>query len=201
MKTRIISFYADLNYNTYYSSRANILIEKCKKFNIPHAIEMIQSTGSYMLNCLKKPSFIKDMMKKYNEPLIWMDCDTDFREPFDIFDNINDDIGFASHTGCIGGIKASPLYFKNGDKFDLIINTWIKACEDGLKQNMYELDHDALKHDVLPKIHKEISIFIIKENYNDYCNGRFINNGNSSSPDKREVHTNLQLINKKRPSL
>lgn len=201
MKTRIISFYADLNYNKYYSNKANALIQKCKQFNVPHDIVELPSKGSYMLNCLMKPTFIKDMMKKYNEPFIWMDCDTEFREPFQNFDDISHDIGFASHTGEINGIKASPVYFKNGDKFDLIINAWIEACEKGLKDNKFELDHDALKHVVLPKIHNHISIFIINQNYNDYCNGKYINNGNSSFVDKREVHAKLQVINKRRPSL
>lgn len=201
MKTRIISFYADINNNNYYSNKAKDLIQKCKNFNLSFDIQELKSAGSYMLNCLMKPSFIKGMMKKYNEPLIWMDCDTDFKYPFEDFDNIDHDLGFTSHTGNISGIKASPLYFKNGDKFNLIIDLWIQACEDGLNKNNYELDHDALKHTVLPKIHKDISIFIINKNYNDYCNGKYISNGNSYQPDKKEIHRKIQEINKKRRSL
>jgi len=200
MKTKIISFYSDTN-GSYYKDNADKLIQVCKKFEISHHIVHLPSKGSYMLNCLQKPNFIKETMKNHNENLIWLDCDTTLHKPFDNFDNITQDIGFTSHTGNMDGIKASPIFFKNGNNFDYIINSWIQACEQGLQKNHYELDHDALKHEVLPKIYRDISIFIIDKNYNDYCNGSIINNGNSRSPEKSIVHRHLNDINKRRPAL
>ena len=201
MKTRIISFYSDFEQNKYYETRANLLKQKCIHFNILHDIVNLESRGSYMLNCLMKPKFIKNMMEKYKEPLIWIDCDTELRQPFSIFDNVEEDIGFATHTGTVEGIKASPIYFNYNKNFNFIIDAWIEQCENGLLNNNYELDHDALKHSVIPKIHDKIKIFLIKENYNDYCNGRYINNGNSVVNGKREVHKMMAIINKERPAL
>jgi hypothetical protein len=201
MKTKIVSFYADLDRSTYYSDHAELLKETCIGFNISHDIVKLESRGSYMLNCLAKPQFIKDMMVKHNCPLIWMDCDTMLKEPFTVFDDITEDIGFATHTGCISGIKASPIFFNNTNNFTLIIDEWISACEEGLRSNSVELDHDALKHVVLPKIHKDISIFLIKENYNDYCDGKYIKNGNSHVIGKQEIHRKISKINNRRPSL
>ena len=201
MKTKIISFYADLTRSTYYSDSAKKLKETCINLNIDNDIIMLESRGSYMLNCLAKPKFIKDMMAKYNCPLIWMDCDTILKEPFTIFDDIIEDIGFATHTGCISGIKASPIFFNNTSNFTLIIDEWIFACEEGLRCNQIELDHDAIKHVVLPKIHKDISIFLIKENYNDYCNGKYIENGNSKLQEKYEIHRKISILNNTRKSL
>jgi len=199
MKTKIISFYSDLNGDNYYSNSAFKLQKMCDLFNIDYAIEELQSKGSYMLNCLQKPLFIKNMMEKYKCPLIWMDCDTNLLEPFDAFDDISEDIGFASHTGDIQGIKASPIYFNNTSNFNLIIDTWIRACEEGLRTNGVELDHDALKHVVLPQLKNNISVFIIEKNYNDYCNGKYIQNGNSHVLGKAEIHHKLHHINRKRP--
>jgi hypothetical protein len=196
MKTMIISFYADLN-NTYYSDKAKILIEKCKNFNINYDITELKSKGSYMLNCLLKPEFIKTMMNKHNKSLIWIDCDTDLRTPFDHFDDIEEDIGFATHTGDIQGIKASPIYFKNGKNFNLIIDNWINDCKEGLLKNKYELDHDALKLVTIPKIKNNISIFLLKNNFIDFCNGKYIQNGNSSFKEKSLIHNQLRNINKK----
>ena len=201
MKTKIISFYADLDKNTYYSDHARRLQETCIRFNISNDIVNLPSRGSYMLNCLAKPRFIKEMMKTHNCPLIWMDCDTNLKQPFTIFDDIKEDIGFATHTGSISGIKASPIFFNNTSNFTMIIDEWILACEEGLSSNGVELDHDALKHIVLPKIHKDISIFLIKQNYNDYCDGKYIKNGNSSVIGKNEVHRKISKINHTRPSL
>lgn len=199
MKTKIISFYSDFNNQKYYENKAILLKQRCELFNVRYDIVNIPSKGSYMLNCLQKPNFIKIMMEKYKEPLLWMDCDTNFKEPFDMFDNITEDIGFATHTGTLEGIKASPVYFNYGDNFNLIIDNWIHHCDIGLKKNNYELDHDALKHSVLPEIYNKISVFMLKENHNDYCNGRYIDNGNSNVIGKREVHNELRRINKGRP--
>jgi hypothetical protein len=197
MKTKIISFYSDLH-DSYYSTKAKELKNKCQQFNIPHDIVGLPSQGSYMLNCLMKPNFIKTMMEKYKCPLIWMDCDTNLVEPFTIFDDNSCDIGFATHTGTLEGIKASPLYFNYNKNFEIIIDTWIESCKKGLQNNGVELDHDALKHDTLPKIKDKISIFFISENYNDYCNGKYIKNGNSRVLGKSEIHTKLQNINRGR---
>lgn len=197
MKTKIISFYSDLD-DKYYSISAKKLIASCTKFNIPFDIVELPSKKSYMLNCLQKPKFIKSMMEKHKSPLIWMDCDTNLILPFDTFDNRPEDIGFATHSGKIDGMKASPIYFNNTEKFNLIIDWWIKACEDGLKLYKTELDHDALKMVVLPRLMNKIKIFLLSENYNDYCNGKYIKNGNSVSKEKRLVHKKMNDINKKR---
>lgn len=199
MKTKIISFYSDITSNNYYSNCASNLQKKCDEFNLDYDIVKLESKGSYMLNCLQKPHFIKNMMEKHKCPLIWMDCDTNLVEPFDAFDAITEDIGFASHTGDMQGIKASPIYFNYTSNFNLIVDTWIEACEEGLRINGVELDHDALKHVVLPKLKNNISIFVIKENYNDYCNGKYIQNGNSHVLGKAEIHHKLHHINRKRP--
>lgn len=201
MKTKIISFYADLDKSTYYSDHAKKLEEQCKHFNIPHSIVELPSRGSYMLNCLAKPQFIKQMMEKYDCPLIWMDCDTELKQPFTIFDDITQDVGFATHTGCVSGIKASPIFFNNTTNFTFIIDEWILACEEGLKKNQVELDHDALKHVVLPKIYDKISIFLIRKNYNDYCDGKYIKNGNSRITGKSDIHRKISKINHGRPAL
>jgi len=201
MKPKLISFYSDVDGGTYYSQHGKYLIAACNRLNISHEIVELPSLGSYMLNCLRKPKFIKDMMEKHKCDLIWMDCETELRESFNAFDNITHDIGFASHTGNIEGIKASPVYFKHGEKFNFIIDSWIDACENGLKQNGFELDHDALKHAVIPKIHTQISIFIIENNFNDYCDGRYIMNKNSHAKGKAEVHRKMAQINRGRPAL
>lgn len=201
MKPKLISFYSDIDRNKYYSKSAYLLKMACEKNNIDYDIVELPSLGSYMLNCLRKPKFIKDMMNKHKCNLIWMDCDTELRDSFSVFDDIEHDIGFASHTGNIQGIKASPVYFKYGEKFNYIIDYWIQECENGLRINKYELDHDALKHSVIPKIHKEIKIFIIEKDYRDYCNGKIIMNRNSTVVGKLDVHRRMSEINKKRPAL
>jgi len=113
---------------------------------------------------------------------------------------VEQDIGFATHSGDMSGMKASPIYFNNTSNFELIIDSWINDCNNGLKTNKYELDHDALKHVTIPRIKDKISIFLLSNNYNDFCNGKYIVNGNApvhSRSDKSAVHKQMREINGK----
>jgi hypothetical protein len=114
---------------------------------------------------------------------------------------VEQDIGFATHSGDMSGMKASPIYFNNTSNFELIIDSWINDSNNGLKTNKYELDHDALKHVTIPRIKDKISIFLLSNNYNDFCNGKYIVNGNApvhSRSDKSAVHKQMREINGKR---
>lgn len=202
MNTKLISFYCDIENKTYYSDCAKKLINACKMFNVSCDIEQIESSNNYMINCLRKPKFILNKLEHYKCPLIWMDADTEFRQPFNDFDNCDADLGFCSHTGNIEGIKASPVYFNYTQKCLSLVKDWVEICEDAIANNKFDLDHDALKHKVIPKYNGNIKIKILSENYNDYCDGKYIKNGNSHGfTSKNIAHRMMPQIYKNIPSL
>jgi hypothetical protein len=191
MSTTIISYYSDFSDNKYYENFANALIERCKNFNLNYDIKNLQSRGNYGVNCLMKPEFILGKIKQYKKPLIWMDCDTDFREPFSHFDGIEEDIGMATHSGDLDGIKASPLYFNYTKGAFRIIREWVVHCRACYDKGIVELDHDALKHYVLDTIKGTYSTYLLSDNWNDFVHGRYISNGNSRVEGKIQIHRKM----------
>lgn len=188
MTPRIVSYYSDFNDTKYYENFAKILIDRCKLFNLTYDINSLPSRGDYGVNCLMKPEFILDKIKEYKNPLIWMDCDTDFREPFPHFNSVKEDIGMATHSGEIDGIKASPLYFNYTKGAFRIIREWVVHCRACYDKGITELDHDALKHYVLEVLKGAYSTYLLTDNWNDFVHGRYIWNGNSRVEGKMQIH-------------
>lgn len=188
VKPKIISYYSDYEKSKYYEGFAKALIGRCKEFGLDHDISEMPSRGNYGDNCLMKPGFIFEKLKQYKKPLIWMDCDTDFREPFDHFNEISEDIGMATHSGLFDGIKASPLYFNYTKGAFSIIREWVIHCSECYANGIVELDHDALKHYVLNAVKGSYSAYLLNNNWNDFVHGRYIFNGNSKVEGKVQTH-------------
>jgi hypothetical protein len=193
MEVRTISFYADFMQNDYYKNFALSLIDRCKKFDVKYDISELESRSSYGANCLMKPEFILKKIKEYKSALIWMDCDTNFKLPFSKFNDITEDIGLATHSGDMEGIKASPVYFNYTPGSFKVIREWVVHTRAAYTRGINELDHDALKHYVLPILNGQYSVFLLSENWNDYVNGKYIVNGNSRVDGKDETHRKVHV--------
>jgi hypothetical protein len=188
MTPRIVSYYSDFNDTKYYEGFAKILIQKCQTFGLDYDISELESRGNYGVNCLMKPEFILKKITEYKKPIIWMDCDTDFREPFEHFNDVSEDIGMATHSGELDGIKASPLYFNYTKGAFRIIREWVVHCRACYDKSIVELDHDALKHYVLDALKGTYTTYLLTDNWNDFVNGRYIWNGNSRVEGKVQIH-------------
>ena len=105
-------------------------------------------------NYLIKPEFILEKLLQYKRPIIWMDCDTDFKKPFDHFNEITEDIGMATHSGDMTGIKASPLYFNYSIGAFKIIREWVVHSRAAYNDNIMELDYDVINIIISPSITK-----------------------------------------------
>ena len=195
---KLISYYADFDTNKYYEGFANTLIERFKLFGLNYDVSELESRGDYGVNCLMKPEFILKKITEYKSPLIWVDCDTDFREPFDHFNNIKEDIGMATHSGELNGIKASPLYFNYTKGAFRIIREWVVHCRACYDNRITELDHDALKHYVLDVLRGTYSTYLLTDNWNDFVNGRYIWNGNSKVEGKIQIHRKVGVSDETR---
>ena len=193
IKPKIISYYADYEERKYYEGFAKILIEKCNLFGLDYDISEIESRENYGANCLMKPEFILEKLKLYKKPLIWMDCDTDFREPFGHFNEVTEDIGMATHSGELDGIKASPLYFNYTKGSFKILREWVVHCRACYDNRIVELDHDALKHHVLDATRGSYSAYLLTDNWNDFVHGRYIWNGNSRVEGKIQAHRKVAV--------
>jgi hypothetical protein len=190
----LISYYSDFTSSGYYRAFAMQLIKKCDEFKISFDISELSPRGGYAANCLMKPEFILAKMMTHKRGVIWMDCDTDFREPFSEFNNLFQDIGLATHSGDMNGIQASPVFLNYTEDAFKIVREWIVHCNSAFEKGIPELDHDALKHYVLEKLNGQYSVFLLSDNWLDFVNGKYINNGNSEIPGKDKIHQAVQSL-------
>ena len=152
MKTKVISFYSDVDGRTYYSDHAKRLIKNLDDLGIPHIIKEKPSKGSYRSNCLSKPRFILEMLNRERKPLVWLDIDSIVHKRLDVFDEFSEksDIALAfpklptKEDPSIGVPKASPIYVNNTPKCLEFLYAWIEASEAIEKQQETLFDHEVL---------------------------------------------------------
>ncbi|MFM7851763.1 MAG: hypothetical protein ACKO96_07535, partial [Flammeovirgaceae bacterium] len=77
MNTLFVTYFSDLNESSFYRDSANKLESKIKLLGGRIHKEELPSLGSYANNCLRKPKFILNCILRFNEPVIWIDADSE----------------------------------------------------------------------------------------------------------------------------
>lgn len=173
MKTELISFYSDIDGNTYYSDHAKRLKTQCDSLNIPTDFRPLESKNDYRLNCLRKPKFILSMMEEKKKSLVWMDIDTVIHKELTAFDEIDagpGDVGFA-YTAITQeqlnplAPKASPIFLRYNDAVLEFVNMWIDECNKSIEKNESFFDHEILMFRVLPFMQRKLKIACLPIEY------------------------------------
>lgn len=178
MTPQLISFYTG---DQYYRNKASDLKSKCHSLGIDIEISEVNNLGGYWKNTLHKPVFIYQKMLEKRKDLIWIDVDTEIFSRHDSMFTWTSDLYFASHTGELDGIKASPIGFKFNEICLQFLETWKKSCENKISSGDVDFDHDVLKYDILPQFKGKISLQIMRGDLEakEFTDGSIINNGNS----------------------
>jgi hypothetical protein len=139
MKTLFVSYFSDIPPNTFYSDSAKKLKQTIESMGGRIHIEQLPNLGSYGLNCLRKPKFILDCLEKFNEPIIWIDADSEINQlPIEIVDTDVDICCVVKSNGCP---ESALIYFNNTEKSKEFLKSWISGCS----VDVPELDHPVLK--------------------------------------------------------
>ncbi len=196
----IISYYTK---QTPYEKEVEHLINSCKKFNIEHLVEGIEDKGSWGANCAFKPYFIREKMKVFQRPLLWVDADAVFLQELKFEDFMFSDLvfyydpgikdpRFSAFTGTVyvnsteGGISSLDLWCYYSDEI-------VKAAEtyplymDQASLHFSMLSKPSFNFIQLPIIYAKIfdrclegldpSKIVIEHNQ---ASRRFVNKGNTS---------------------
>lgn len=119
-------------YTPNYKNHADRLIDSLNKFNLNYDVQPIQSQGNWFKNCNFKPIFIKQMLNKYNCPVVWLDADAIVQQYPITLQNLNFyDIAF--YTLIAKNIKivcSGTLWFNTTPSSYLILNSWINSLND-----------------------------------------------------------------------
>jgi hypothetical protein len=172
--------------NPYYSSCAESLVSRIRSLGGEIIMERLDDSGYYWKNTLKKPSFIFSKLQNLKRDLIWIDADTDLLSYTDCMKSWESDIFFASHTGDLQGIKASPMGIKYNARSISFFENLSSACNSKIDSNEIDLDHDVMKYEILPEFTDRLSIEILSCNGTavDYTDGKYIRNGISRGFNK-----------------
>jgi hypothetical protein len=171
-----VSFYAG---DRFYRDGAVRLQRRCAALGIPILIERLDGAGEYWTNTLRKPPFILEKARELRTDLFWIDVDTLLNEDHDCFKAVSGDLTFASHTGTLQGIKASPIGVKYNDASLQFLSCWSEVCLARLGRHDVDLDHDILKYEVMPHFCGRVSVRIMTDGVSprNFTDGRYISNG------------------------
>lgn len=192
-----ITFVSDPIGSNFYSARIPSLLSKLVDLGYDYIVRQYPSDRHYFQNCCFKPVFIKEIMEKYDKNLVWIDGDTNLKKSLDLFTIDHDyDVGLVSYTHDISSFVASPIFFRNTEQSKALIESWEAHCTSKIESGICELDHDAIKHSIIPQFKESLRI---KLNNNDYHRGEVLENVNSDVPEKRRVLEAMVPINSIRP--
>ena len=140
---KIVSFYSDPIHTNYYSQSAKLLKSDCDRLKLDYYIENIKGHSEYKKNCKMKPFFILECIRKFKQPVVWVDCDSRIvKTP--TFENLSD----VDYAGVKRGGNADPvmiastLYFNNSEASIKLLEEWSRRC--ALKENNERADHSIL---------------------------------------------------------
>ena len=188
--------------NLYYSSCAESLATRIRSLGGEIIMERLSDSGYYWKNTLIKPSFILSKLKELKADLIWIDADTEILSYPQCMKSWESDIFFASHTGDLHGIKASPLGIKYNDRTISFFEKFASICNSKINSNERDLDHDVMKYEIRPDFSGKISIEILgcEGSPVDYTDGKHIKNGVSRVLNKGRETMIVMSKNEKRNS-
>lgn len=200
MTPQLISFYTG---DQYYRNKALDLKKRCHSLDIDIEISEVNNLCEYWKNTLHKPIFIYQKMLEKRKDLIWIDVDTEIFSRHDSMFTWESDLYFASHTGELDGIKASPIGFKFNEICLQFLETWKKSCENKISSGDVDFDHDVLKYDILPRFKGKISLQIMRGDLEakEFTDGSIINNGNSRVHGKAQQTRDVLRKNISRDSV
>ncbi len=87
----IVSYYTK---DTPYEKEVESLIDSCKGQGLEYHIEGIEDRGSWEANCAYKPYFMREKMKEFQRPLLWVDADAVFLQNLQFEEFMFSDLAF-----------------------------------------------------------------------------------------------------------
>ena len=160
MNFRIVSYYTR---NTSYELEAKKLMESLEKLGLPYEVEVIDTLGSWQKNTHYKAIFIRRMMEKHDEDVVFLDADCVVRRYPKLFDEINAyeyvaDIAVHYFQG--KQLASGTLYFANCPFVQALVDSWIEEN----KKNPNGFDQKNLQN-VLERGWKNLTVFHLPPEY------------------------------------
>jgi hypothetical protein len=125
----ICSFYTDS-----YKDYADKLRTSAESFGFETEIVPIENKGSWIKTIYYRADFIRKMLEKHRQDVVWIDCDAEMKRAPALFENFEGDIGvhYATMTWFNNQIEllGGTLYFAYTPKTLELVYLWIKLNKE-----------------------------------------------------------------------
>lgn len=113
--------------NTPYEKEILKLKTSLDKFKIKYELIGVKDQGNWEKNTQMKPHVIKNIMKKHNKPVVWIDADAIVLKDPVFFNNLNTDISYYTINWPNGFVEkcSGTLYLANNENVHKFIDRWI----------------------------------------------------------------------------
>lgn len=122
----IISGYTVTSMLGDYYKRASVRLSRsCIKFDLPHMIFPLTPQKGWCAGCSLKPALILYAIRKFQQPVLWIDADAEIFQYPKEFDNATFDMALHSASG---HWLSGTLYISN--KIEEFVKAWKRRTEE-----------------------------------------------------------------------
>lgn len=127
--------------DTIYEEKACTFIKSVIKYNIPYSITPVDNLGDWWKNTGYKPTFLKEMMKKFPDTnIVYVDCDAEFMKYPVLFDTLECNVGvYVFDRSCYRKsahgleVLSGTIFLKNNDIVYKMVEQWETECKSNPK--------------------------------------------------------------------
>jgi len=130
----VVAYYTE---KTLYEEYVPRLRDSMIMYKVPHHIQPISNLGTWQANTGYKPTFILEMMARYQTPfIVYVDCDAEFLRYPMLFDTLDADIAvhlFKKNFNIPARRKeilSGTIFMANNDRVRGIVEQWQKLCAE-----------------------------------------------------------------------
>lgn len=145
--TLIVSFYTD---DWEYPKHADNMANNCKNLGLDYHIEQRPSTRDYIKNTAIKPFFIRDCMKQFQRPVLWLDVDGVLLKNPNL-DHITEDFAACDYTNKQNldrDWSVPMLWFNCTPGAVRLVDTWCDYASSGTDEAAFDRAWKTLKGQV-----------------------------------------------------
>ena len=124
--------------DTIYEEKVQVLIDSLEKFKIPYYIKPIKNLGSWYKNTGYKPTFLKEMLKKFpDDNIVYIDADAEFFAYPNLFETLDCNVGVHHFDLSLHGnrtligfdVLSGTIFLKNNEEVYNIVTNWENECK------------------------------------------------------------------------
>lgn len=146
---KLVSFFADVDNNTFYSDNAKRLRDQCERLGVDSEIVEMNFGSQWIDNVRAKPAFLLETLNRLNESFVWLDCDCDIKKPLDF--NVRADWGVYLRED--GSPHDFVHYVSNTQESRDFLELWINTIKEKQKgsHTAFISIFDKINSEILPE--------------------------------------------------